>query len=53
MYGSELILDLHGCDVDQFNRRSLRRFFTDLCALIDMTPEDVHFWDDVGVPEDQ
>lgn len=39
-YGKELILDLHECertDVDE-------SFFVELCDLIDMQREDLHFW---------
>ena len=49
-YGQELILDLHGCDTSLFNRDDLTRFFRLLCERIDMKPEVLHFWDDVGVP---
>ncbi len=53
-YGCELILDLHGCDVSTFTRKSLRKYFAALCKAIDMEPCDLHFWDDVGVaPEEQ
>ncbi len=53
MYGNELILDIHDCDVSKFNRDDLTRFFAELCELIDMEPEDLHFWDDIGVPEEE
>ena len=49
-YGRELILDLHGCDTSRFNRDDLTRFFQLLCKRIDMKPEALYFWDDVGVP---
>lgn len=49
-YGYELILDLHGCDAQLFDRDHINRFFTELCILIEMEKCDVHFWDDVGVP---
>lgn len=52
-YGFELILDLHNCDATTFNRTDLDRFFTQLCDLINMEKCEVHFWDDVGVPEDE
>lgn len=52
-YGYELVLDLHHCNTETFNRESLDRFFTRLCTRIDMRREVVHFWDDLGVPEDQ
>ena len=48
-YGLELILDLHGCDVSKFNRGSIKAYFEQLCDLIDMQREDLHFWDDVDV----
>jgi len=53
VYGFELLLDLHNCDVSKFNRESLNRFFTEVCQLIDMEKCEVHFWDDVGVPPDE
>lgn len=49
-YGHELILDLHECDSDKFNRESISTFFVELCDLIDMEMCEVHFWDDMGVP---
>ena len=52
-YGYELILDLFGCDVTKFNRADLEAFFVALCEEIDMEKCDVHFWDDVGVPEEE
>ena len=51
VYGFELVLDLHGCEAKLFNRNHIDKFFTDLCNLIDMEKCEVHFWDDVGVPE--
>lgn len=52
-YGKELILDLAECDSSTFTRESIGNYFDELCELIDMEPEDRHFWDDVGVPEDE
>ena len=52
-YGEELILDLHDCDTARFTRREIERFCTELCDLIDMEPCDLHFWDDLGVPEEE
>jgi S-adenosylmethionine/arginine decarboxylase-like enzyme len=51
-YGIELILDLHECDVSTFTRESISEYFARLCELIDMKREDLHFWDDVGVAEE-
>lgn len=50
-YGRELIIDLHSCDVSTFTRKSIKKYFVELCDLIDMRREDLHFWDDEGVPE--
>ena len=50
-YGKELIMDLHDCDPKTFGRRSLKKYFKELCELIDMKRCDLHFWDDVGVPK--
>lgn len=51
-YGIELILDLHGCNPSTFNRESITRYFEGLCDLIKMRREALHFWDDVGLPEE-
>lgn len=52
-YGQELVLDLHGCNTTLFNRRGLTFFLQGLCTRIDMQPEDMYFWDDVGVSADE
>ena len=51
-YGAELILDMHGCNQATFTRESISAYFEKLCVLIDMKREDLHFWDDVGVAEE-
>ena len=53
IYGKELILDLHDCDASRFTRSSIDQFCAGLCDLIDMERYDLHFWDDVGVAEDE
>lgn len=52
-YGQELILDLHECNERKFTRAEIERFCTQLCELIDMERCDLHFWDDLDVPEDE
>ena len=52
-YGKELILDLHGCNTKKFTRRALRRFFQDLCSLIDMERCELFWWDDYGLPAEE
>lgn len=53
VYGKEVILDLHECDITKFNRKELRRYFKELCLMIDMERCDLHFWDYVGVPQEE
>lgn len=53
VYGQELILDLHDCNDGKFTRAAIERFCTELCELIDMERCDLHFWDDVGVAEEE
>lgn len=50
-FGREVMLDLHNCSTAMFNRKGLRRFFKELCNLIDMVREDLHFWDYKGDPK--
>lgn len=45
MYGKELILDVHDCDIALFNRTDLGTFMKRLCDLIDMEREEIYFWD--------
>ena len=52
-YGIELILDLHRCDASTFTRKSIQKYFESLCDLIEMKREELHFWDDVGIPEEE
>lgn len=52
-YGLELLLDLHSCDATTFTRQSIEQYFGELCELIDMEQCDLHFWDDVGVAEEE
>jgi S-adenosylmethionine decarboxylase len=50
-YGKELIIDLHNCDKNTFGRGKIRKYFKELCKMIDMKRADLHFWDDYGVPK--
>jgi len=50
-YGKELIIDLHECDPETMNRDIITKYFKSLCKKIKVEPCDLHFWDDVGVPE--
>ena len=53
VYGKELILDLHGCDVTKLTREVIEQYFAELCELIDMERCDLHFWDDMGVSKNE
>ena len=48
-YGWELVLDLHDCNPERFNRADFRKFFKELCRKLDMKRCQLYFWDDVGV----
>ncbi|MBI1956849.1 MAG: S-adenosylmethionine decarboxylase [Candidatus Niyogibacteria bacterium] len=50
-YGKELLLDLHNCNPKKFTRKTIGRYFKELCGLIDMERHDMHWWDDVGLPK--
>lgn len=52
-YGKELIMDLYNCNPCKFTRNSITDYFKGLCDLIDMERCDLHFWDDVGVSENE
>ena len=52
-YGRELILDLCDCNSATFVRHRIYDYFVEICEEIDMERADLHFWDDVGVPEDE
>lgn len=49
-YGKELVLDLHGCYSFKFNRKHLKKFFVELCDVIDMEPAKLTWWDDLYTP---
>lgn len=51
MYGKELILDLYGCNIKKFHRKSIELWLDRLCKAIDMQREDLHFWDYEDDPE--
>lgn len=44
-YGKELILDLHECNPEKFTKPLLRKFFKELCKLIDMKAMQLNFWE--------
>lgn len=50
MYGKELILDLHNCNVHAMTRVQIKNFCEVLCERIDMQKCEFHFWDYEGDP---
>ena len=53
MYGKELIIDLHDCDVSKFNRKDIEKFLIELCDdVIDMERADLNWWDYENDPEE-
>ena len=53
MYGKELILDLHECNVSLFNRAAIERYMVEICVIIDMERCELHIWDDEGLPKEE
>ena len=43
--GKELILDLHNCNLKDFNKDRVEKFTQDLCDFIDMTSVEIHTWE--------
>ena len=52
-YGYELILDIHNCNELKFTRNDIEKYFSTLCDLIGMQRDDLHFWDDQGLPPEE
>lgn len=55
-YGKELILDLHGCNVEKMSKENLEVLLKELCALTKMEPVKTVFWDedvDCLLPKDK
>ena len=44
-FGNELVLDLHHCERDKFERVHITRFMKELCSLLEMKRGPLHFWD--------
>ncbi len=52
-YGKELILDLHDCNSNLFNRNDIRKYFNKVCDLIQMEKCKLCWWDDLYTPEEE
>ncbi len=48
MFGESLVVDLIGCHKRLFNRVDITRFCRELCVVLGMDREDLHFWDYEG-----
>lgn len=54
MYGKEMILDLHDCNKELMNQRSLEMYFKELCDLIDMERVKTEYWiEDEGMSREE
>ncbi len=51
-YGMEFIMDLHECDPKTFTRKSIERYFIEVCELIKMKRIKLVWWDDFRVPKE-
>lgn len=52
-YGKEMILDLHNCNAEKFTRDDIKRYFVEVCDLVDMERADLHWWDDLDLPPEE
>jgi len=53
MYGEELVLDIHGCNVELFTRKAIKAYLVKLCdEIIGMERAQLHWWDYEGEPEE-
>lgn len=52
-YGKELIIDLHNCEPKTFTRYKIKKYFVEVCKLIDMERAKLCWWDDHGVPKEE
>lgn len=53
VFGFELALDCHGCDITRFTRPIIKEYLRDLCEAIEMVRDDYHFWDYEGIPKEE
>ena len=52
-YGMEAIIDLKGCNVEKFTRKSIKKYLEILCdEKIDMVRDKLVFWDDLYTPKE-
>ncbi len=51
-FGKELIIDIWEANHSKFTRGDIENYFIELCELIDMEREDLHWWDYDGYPEE-
>lgn len=47
----ELILDLGSCNIFKFDRKSIERYLAEVCDILKMKREDLHWWDYEDDPE--
>jgi len=52
-YGKEVVLDLHRCNPETFTRKSIRKYFIEVCDLVDMRREKLCWWDDLHTLENE
>lgn len=52
-YGYELIIDLHNCKVELFNRDNIESFFDEVCKQTNMQKCELFWWDDLETPDEE
>ena len=53
MYGKELILDMHNCNLDSMTKESIENFLKKLCKLIDMERCGLHWWEEEFISKEE
>ncbi len=51
MFGKELILDLHDCDISTFTKTSIANWFGAICKATKMKPIRQEWWEEYGHEE--
>ena len=53
IYGNELIIDMHNCKSELFNRNNINNFFDEVCEKTNMQKCELFWWDDLKTPEEE
>lgn len=51
VYGQEVIMDLHNCNVEKFTNKSIEKFLIEICDMTKMKRAELHWWEDTKKQE--